>query len=597
MVIFVNKNYNRHMMNLHSYYINGAMVVVALSTSVLAFNSCVDDKYDITKPIDTEITVGAGLAMPVGDIEPFKLSKLLDLEGQDFIKLDKDSSYVIVADNLKNPYKYTYEVPNFAFNNIESSNQRQYIDIPTIPEGQFPDQTFPIDINFTINFSQDIPAEITDIHSANVNAELKLVCKFIQNPILLNNIWLKKGARVEIPKWIQLGNITHSDIDVNDNVLTFNKDIRIASDGLSISLPVSGLLFDDTTLAPGNGISNGRFNIIEEIPFSGTLVLKSSDVISGGNGNFIVSAQMGLSNITINSIKVCVDPDIKFDIPDVVIGEMPEAFQSVNLNMDLNAVRLDVSISNESPLAADLDCTIMTIKSSTDSKDSTKISGLHVMAGSDGNPVRSSFSISENGNLVAPGYTAVKAERLNSLISSLPDIIRFSSVNLDVSKDPVEVVLGSTYDLDVYYNCETPLSFGENLNLEFSTDIDNLDLDLTGYNIREAKLNLELINTIPLGLTLEAEALDITKNPIETISIDVDGDVLPGSVEKPSSQKRILTLHSDDGNISLSGIRLYAVAKSEAGKTDSKLNAKQGLELKSLSLCLPEGITIDLEEL
>ena len=585
------------MMNLHSYYINGAMVVVALSTSVLAFNSCVDDKYDITKPIDTEITVGAGLAMPVGDIEPFKLSKLLDLEGQDFIKLDKDSSYVIVADNLKNPYKYTYEVPNFAFNNIESSNQRQYIDIPTIPEGQFPDQTFPIDINFTINFSQDIPAEITDIHSANVNAELKLVCNFIQDPILLNNIWLKKGARVEIPKWIQLGNITHSDIDVNDNVLTFNKDIRIASDGLSISLPVSGLLFDDTTLAPGNGISNGRFNIVEEIPFSGTLVLKSSDVISGGNGNFIVSAQMGLSNITINSIKVCVDPDIKFDIPDVVIGEMPEAFQSVNLNMDLNAVRLDVSISNESPLAADLDCTIMAIKSSTDSKDSTKISGLHVMAGSDGNPVRSSFSISENGNLVAPGYTAVKAERLNSLISSLPDIIRFSSVNLDVSKDPVEVVLGSTYDLDVYYNCETPLSFGENLNLEFSTDIDNLDLDLTGYNIREAKLNLELINTIPLGLTLEAEALDITKNPIETISIDVDGDVLPGSVEKPSSQKRILTLHSDDGNISLSGIRLYAVAKSEAGKTDSKLNAKQGLELKSLSLCLPEGITIDLEEL
>ena len=585
------------MMNLHSYYINGAMVVVALSTSVLAFNSCVDDKYDITKPIDTEITVGAGLAMPVGDIEPFKLSKLLDLEGQDFIKLDKDSSYVIVADNLKNPYKYTYEVPNFAFNNIESSNQRQYIDIPTIPEGQFPDQTFPIDINFTINFSQDIPAEITDIHSANVNAELKLVCNFIQDPILLNNIWLKKGARVEIPKWIQLGNITHSDIDVNDNVLTFNKDIRIASDGLSISLPVSGLLFDDTTLAPGNGISNGRFNIIEEIPFSGTLVLKSSDVISGGNGNFIVSAQMGLSNITINSIKVCVDPDIKFDIPDVVIGEMPEAFQSVNLNMDLNAVRLDVSISNESPLAADLDCTIMAIKSSTDSKDSTKISGLHVMAGSDGNPVRSSFSISENGNLVAPGYTAVKAERLNSLISSLPDIIRFSSVNLDVSKDPVEVVLGSTYDLDVYYNCETPLSFGENLNLEFSTDIDNLDLDLAGYNIREAKLNLELINTIPLGLTLEAEALDITKNPIETISIDVDGDVLPGSVEKPSSQKRILTLHSDDGNISLSGIRLYAVAKSEAGKTDSKLNAKQGLELKSLSLCLPEGITIDLEEL
>ena len=71
----------------------------ALMASLLTLSSCVDNDYDLTKDIDLTIQVGGSeFAIPGGETEPIKLSKILDIEEDGVVKIDNEGNYYLLQE-------------------------------------------------------------------------------------------------------------------------------------------------------------------------------------------------------------------------------------------------------------------------------------------------------------------------------------------------------------------------------------------------------------------------------------------------------------------------------------------------------------------
>ena len=54
--------------------------VLIILTGMSALSACVNEEYDLSKDIDTEITILKNVSMPLGSIEPVTIEKVLNLE-------------------------------------------------------------------------------------------------------------------------------------------------------------------------------------------------------------------------------------------------------------------------------------------------------------------------------------------------------------------------------------------------------------------------------------------------------------------------------------------------------------------------------------
>ena len=62
---------------------------------VLALSACVNEEYDFSKEIDTDLTILKNVSMPLGSVEKITISKLLTLEdNESVIKTDDQGNFV-----------------------------------------------------------------------------------------------------------------------------------------------------------------------------------------------------------------------------------------------------------------------------------------------------------------------------------------------------------------------------------------------------------------------------------------------------------------------------------------------------------------------
>ena len=71
------------------HYMRWHSVLIILA-GMSALSACVNEEYDLSKDIDTEITILQNVSMPVGSIEPVTIEKVLNLEQDENSVLRKD---------------------------------------------------------------------------------------------------------------------------------------------------------------------------------------------------------------------------------------------------------------------------------------------------------------------------------------------------------------------------------------------------------------------------------------------------------------------------------------------------------------------------
>jgi hypothetical protein len=138
-----------------------------------------------------------------------------------------------------------------------------------------------------------------------------------------------------------------------------------------------------------------------------------------------------------------------------------------------------------------------------------------------------------------------------------------------------------------------PLTFGDALNIQYTFDVDTYNLNLEA-GITDANLNFELVNSIPITFDLEVEALDYENNPVEWLKFDLDAKIASGTQDAPVTSPVSLNFKSERNLIKFAGLRFrFKGTAPSAEHLGVSLNQNQGIELKSLKLSLPEGITIN----
>ena len=209
-------------------------------------------------------------------------------------------------------------------------------------------------------------------------------------------------------------------------------------------------------------------------------------------------------------------------------------------------------------------------------------------------------SESDNKYLISSEKQDVDADVVNivrpslkDMFKEIPERISIDDMKLNFTDDYFDFNLGVGYLIQYDYMLKLPLTFGDALNIQYTFDVDTYNLNLEA-GITDANLNFELVNSIPMTFDLEVEALDYENNPVEWLKFDLDAKIASGTQDAPVTSPVSLNFKSERNLIKFAGLRFrFKGTAPSAEHLGVSLNQNQGIELKSLKLSLPEGITIN----
>jgi hypothetical protein len=141
------------------------------------------------------------------------------------------------------------------------------------------------------------------------------------------------------------------------------------------------------------------------------------------------------------------------------------------------------------------------------------------------------------------------------------------------------------------------LSFGQDFLLSFTEDIAdlgvNVDGEIEGLELSVAELNFNLVTSLPFDFELSAQPLDAEGNVLENLTAEVIGDIKGGSVESPMLNPITLKV-TNNGSLNFDGVRLSL--KATVSQENAVLNNNQFIQLRNISISLPEGAAYTLPD-
>lgn len=557
---------------------------------MIGLNSCLkmDEAYDLEKDIDMTVTMGGNLTIPGSSTEKMKLKDLLDMEEDGVVVANEiTGDYSIVQEGEKNTT--TVQVPEVTVDMTGGFEGAEFsFNVPQLPgldENSFVEETF--DEIIKINVSQgDITSDIRKLNNAVTNCvETYLVFSKIG---YLADVELMQNFSIEFPDYI-----TVESEDANWKA-EGNKLILTKTDGLEVTATTRvkfqivkvNFVNTDAVFTPGND-ENGVIDLGGEIILNGRIKATARST-QGGDMALRVDVESDLMNI--ESVVAVVDPKVDIEIKPIELNDMPDFLTENEVMLDLTDPRVFITLSNPSPLAVELSGTLIARK--TDKED--KMVNIPVITVPDNN-TEFKICINQIKDGLEGDINYVKVEGLSSIIENIPEEIEMTEVKTQVVQEPVTINLGEEFTVETDYRIDTPLMFGPRTTINYSEAIDGWDADLEDTEFSCIEASMVVINEIPLGISLTADAIDKEGNKLSNVTVDMNANVKSGSMGNPTSQEVVFSVTTSDGNIKgLDGIKLYIKANASENTSSVALNENQSIQITDLKLSLKGGITMDL---
>lgn len=196
---------------------------------------------------------------------------------------------------------------------------------------------------------------------------------------------------------------------------------------------------------------------------------------------------------------------------------------------------------------------------------------------------------------VVPGKSTVTI-RNESLFNPIPDGVFVKDIRLDADPDQKELLTrGETYVVTVSPIFQVPVAF--TAGTQFHDELPfSLLYKLVGKNIRvrEILINMLVINTIPLEMTLSGHFVDSEGRRLENISVAVDGKVPAGTLESPSETRLEVVLYAPTPGITSDRFVLELTGLTTEQTAGLHFNRDQGVVVKDVRVQFPEGVQIDV---
>lgn len=595
---------------------------------VSGISSC-DDRYDLDKEIDTTINIGK-LAIPLGSTDTIWMKDILEVnDGDDFIQVDGRGNYKLSQED-KISTEFTLDaitVPAIVPEVITASINN--FDVPDVPEITIPGYgnvgDIKVPVQFSVSFdeqtdfvseSTEVPAEVEKINRAYVRenpqsegitavfavditgvpegvTQLVLSNFHVKFPELL--IFSEQQDRMisgitqdETGKWDVAVN-SHI-IEINNTQATFELDLRI--DGIHAPEidQLHQISINDHLGVSGHvSVPEGAETTIDDLRNANVFV--SSNLRIPAMEVYKISGKMNLETADFNQL-------IEFnDIPDFLKGD--------DIRLDLDDIALSLDLENPIGLPIDVDLRITPYQGETAAVERRVSTSLHAEGDATTLITLVPKGKEDEYREKYPNRKIQGVNNLDELLSQIPDKLELEVPQATAGSDDASqfVELGNgNKTVNIAYSVDVPFSFGPAFRIAYNDSIDGLKSDLsdiTSYDISSLRLRGETINTLPLDLQLNVEPYDDRGVRIseQELAVEIENDgKIPATDETEGAPLAItLKLNTESDALErLEQLKFEIIVTSEHGGT---LNQNDFLLIKNIRAVIPDGITIDLDEI
>lgn len=595
---------------------------------VSGISSC-DDRYDLDKEIDTTINIGK-LAIPLGSTDTIWMKDILEVnDGDDFIQVDDRGNYKLSQED-KISTEFTLDaitVPAIIPEVITASINN--FDVPDVPEITIPGYgnvgDIKVPVQFSVSFdeqtdfvseSTEVPAEVEKINRAYVRenpqsegitavfavditgvpegvTQLVLSNFHVKFPELLifseqQDRMISEITQDETGKWDVAVN-SHI-IEINNSQATFELDLRI--DGIQAPEidQLHQISINDHLSVSGHvSVPEGAETTIDDLRNASVFV--SSNLHIPAMEVYKISGKMNLETADFNQL-------IEFnDIPDFLKGD--------DIRLDLDDIALSLDLENPIGLPIDVDLRITPYQGETAAVERRVSTSLHAEGDATTRITLVPRGKEDEYREKYPNRKIQGVNNLDELLSQIPDKLELEVPQATAGSDDASqfVELGSgNKTVNIAYSVDVPFSFGPAFRIAYNDSIDGLKSDLsdiTSYDISSLRLRGEAINTLPLDLQLNVEPYDDRGVRIseQELAVEIENDgKIPATDETEGAPLAItLKLNTESDALErLEQLKFEIIVTSEHGGT---LNQNDFLLIKNIRAVIPDGITIDLDEI
>lgn len=595
---------------------NSALIAGSATFALVLYSSCINDDYDLTKDFDKTVTIDGDIKMPVGNTKTILISDILDLEesASGVLTVGKNGDYALNLSGDRT--ETTFNVPTISIarelatkggfiGSIDRSDILGELGIVStkvpLPSGLTVTRDFAAS-KTPVMIDETVPEEITGIKEVSGTATGIIS---LQTNVAKATV---SGLAIKFPEYLNIGAVTSSDkevrfsFDKKTNAVTF-EPIAVTGTAIVIRLDINGIEFDKLPAGQGFLADRHVISLNDDIEISGfTLRILSDDfgkTVSDIPEKITMDLGITIGSIDVASATVKVNPRIDIQPMSVRVGTLPSFVNGEGTVLDLYNPQVMLQVSNESPLS-------LTLSADLESEKAGDKVRVRVGSGAtDEIKIKAEgetrLCLSRTGEGTPDNFTSVTVPDLSNLIKKVPDRIGITDTDIKATDEYITVKAGKSYRLSYAYDITVPLAFGNEMRFGYSTDFSGWNETFNNeegddFEIRNADLTFDFVNTIPLGFGLSASAIDKSGNVIPEIRLTVEGDAVPGSVSRPGRSSVRMNIKAESDAINrLDGVRLYLNASGpDKDHQGECLNKNQGIRLENMKLSMQGSITTEL---
>ena len=579
---------------------------VAMLSAAVSVTSCLNEDYDLTKDIDTNISIDGDISAPLGNSEFILVDDFLNLgnDAADVLKTDSSGNYYISVTGRG--ASSDVELPVLSFSD-ELVTDGGYIarikksELPLPSSGKVPATPYTKHFNVSstpMTVNEDVPHEIRAVKDAEVSGVVNISLTVTTGKATLSDLI------IDFPEYLEFADVKDAGLNFNPdgNLLTI-KSPQISTMAKNYYLNVVGIDFDKIPSGQGFLPSQHKIVLNDEIKLSAfdvNAVLSDFGTTVDAIPNEIVAdIDISISSLIVKTALVKVDPDIVIDPFISNVGELPDFLSGDDVVLDLYNPVLKLNIDNRTPLKLNLNADIMSYKGADHRT-------AHVGNANGGEAIALTPSgmnrlyISRTGEGVPTGFSSVVVPDFSSLISIVPDRIGVENIDVEAADEFVTLTSGGRYNVVYDFELAAALAFGKDVKIVYSTDFTgwnetfNPNDESFALEIRDADVKFDFVNMIPMTISLDAAAIDVDSNVIPGIKVTLNGDIPAGSVEKPSTSALTLNLEGSAEQMrKLDGLRLNLTGSDPGTMSGVCLNKNQGVQFKNMKIRLQAKMDIE----
>lgn len=579
---------------------------IAMLSAAVSVTSCLNEDYDLTKDIDTNISIDGDVSAPLGNSEFI----LVD----DFLNLGNDAADVLKADASGNYYvsvtgrgaSSDVELPVFSFSD-ELVTDGGYIakikksELPLPSSGTVPAEQYTKHFNVSstpMTVNEDVPHEIRAVKDAEVSGVVNISLTVTTGKATLSDLI------IDFPEYLEFADVKDAGLNFNPdgNILTI-KSPQISTMAKNYYLNVVGIDFDKIPSGQGFLPSQHKIVLNDEIKLSAfdvnAVLSDFGTTVEAIPNEIVADIDLSISSLIVKTALVKVDPDIVIDPFISNVGELPDFLSGDDVVLDLYNPVLKLNIDNRTPLKLNLNADIMSYKGADHRT-------AHVGNANGGEAIALTPSgmnrlyVSRTGEGVPAGFASVVVPDFSSLISIVPDRIGVENIDVEAADEFVTLTSGGRYNVVYDFELAAALAFGKDVKIVYSTDFTgwnetfNPNDESFALEIRDADVKFDFVNMIPMTISLDAAAIDVDGNVIPGIKVTLNGDIPAGFVEKPSTSALTLNLEGSAEQMrKLDGLRLNLTGSDPGTMSGVCLNKNQGVQFKNMKIRLQAKMDIE----